>query len=132
MFYEDVETCTKKNYHICMYDSKEVKTNFGLTVKEYRTIKQLSQEQLAELVGLQQRTISRIENGKAFVSCEGITKFANVFNISPSTFFAPKVRIVTEEREKCIDEIKKLLPACDNKTLNNIRNILVVLQNNES
>lgn len=114
-----------------MYDSKEVKTNFGLTVKEYRTYKQLSQEDLAEMVGLQQRTISRIENGKAFVSCEGITKFANVFNISPAAFFTPKVRLHTEDRENCINEIKKLLPACDSKTLNNIRNILIILQNSE-
>lgn len=115
---------------IIMFDSKKLKIGFGQTVKEYRMLKGLSQEELAEMVGLQQRTISQIENGNVFVSCSVIAKFANIFNVSPAVFFTPKVRYYTEEREKCIDEIKKFLPACDEKTLNNLRNIMIILQNN--
>lgn len=113
-----------------MVDENKIKKIFGATVKELRTQANLPQEKLGEYIGLQPDSISTIERGKTFVSCEVLVNLCNYFKVSPSVFFTPKVRIKTEDRAKCIEEIKELLPSCDDKTLDNIRKILIVLQNN--
>ena len=110
-----------------MLDSEKIKISFGSKIKELRIYKKLSQEQLAELVGLQQRTISRIENGKVFVSSDIIAKFANIFEVSPAIFFLPQINALSKEKEKSIKNIKSLLPVCNEKTINDINNILILL-----
>lgn len=112
-----------------MTDVNEVKKIFGLTVKELRTEEHLSQDALAEIIGLQPDSISTIERGKSFVSCEVLVNLCNHFKVSPTIFFTPKVRIKTEDRDTCIKDIKELLSSCDDKTLDHIRKILIVLQN---
>ena len=114
-----------------MYNSEKIKNNFGQMIRELRILKGYSQEYLAELVGLQQRTISNIENGKAFVSCDVIAKFANVFDVSPAIFFMPKIQLKTEDKEKSIKDIKSLLPLCSEKTINDIYNISILLLNGQ-
>ena len=50
---------------------------FGKRIKELRERKKLTQEKLAEKVGLDLQTISRIETGYYFTSFENLEKLAN-------------------------------------------------------
>ena len=60
---------------------------FGARLKELRENKGLNQEQLAELIGMESRHISRIETGKSFTTIENISKIANALNIEISSLF---------------------------------------------
>ncbi len=42
-----------------------IKKSFGARIKELREQKGLNQEQLAEIIGLESRHLSRIETGKS-------------------------------------------------------------------
>ncbi len=111
-----------------MNDSKSIKITFGATVKELRTKKGLTQEQLAEYLGLQPHSVTKIETGRAFVSSEVLAKLSNFFNVTPSFFFNKKVPIIAEENLHYINEIKQLLPSFENSKLREIYNILLALQ----
>lgn len=111
-----------------MNDSKSIKLILGATVKELRTNKGLTQEQLAEKLDLQPHSVTKIETGRAFVSSEVLAKLSNFFEVSPSFFFNKKVSIISEENLSYINEIKQLLPSFNNSRLHDIYNILLALQ----
>lgn len=50
--------------------------------REYRIQRKYTQEQLADLTGLDTRTIQRIENGERNPSVESLAKLAKALNIS--------------------------------------------------
>ena len=53
-----------------MENNLEIKKLLGQRIKELRTGKGLTQEQLTEKLNIGQRTLSKIERGNAFVSAE--------------------------------------------------------------
>ena len=61
--------------------------NFGKQVKKLREAKGLNQEQLAELVGLEYQTISRIETGFYFTSYENLEKIAKALEVKLKDLF---------------------------------------------
>ena len=65
-----------------------VQLRFGEAVRRYRQMKEISQEEFAEMCGLHRTYISDIELGKRNVSLENIEKIANALNISISQLFA--------------------------------------------
>lgn len=111
-----------------MIDSKKIKLIFGQTVKELRTQKGITQEQLAEAIGLQPQTIATIETGRAFISSEVLAKLCNYFNVEPAIFFTQKVRRLSDEDINYIAEIKRMLPVFSSAKLREIHNILLALQ----
>ncbi len=54
---------------------------FGKRLKELRKIHKLTQEQLAEIIGLDPKQICRIENGACFTTFETLQKIAKIFNV---------------------------------------------------
>lgn len=64
-----------------------IKELFGLRITEYRKKKNLTQAQLAELVSIDGKHISCIENGKNFPSADLIERLAKVLNVEPKEFF---------------------------------------------
>lgn len=60
---------------------------FGKRLKELREARKLTQEQLAELVGLEYQTISRIETGYYFTNFENLQNIANALNIEIKDLF---------------------------------------------
>ena len=54
---------------------------FGKRLKELRKLNKLTQEQLAELIGLDPKQICRIENGACFTTFETLQKIADTLNI---------------------------------------------------
>lgn len=58
-----------------------IKILFGKRIKELRLKQQLKQAQLAEIVGIDPKHQSCIENGKNFPSTDLIEKYAKAFGI---------------------------------------------------
>jgi len=60
---------------------------FGARIKELREEQNLTQENLAELIGVEYQTINRIENGVYFTNYINLEKFAKAFNVSIEELF---------------------------------------------
>jgi len=61
--------------------------SFGKRLKEIRKSKNLTQEQLAELIQLDPKQICRIENGACFTTFETLQKISKIFDIEISDLF---------------------------------------------
>lgn len=72
-----------------------------MRIKELRTIRELSQEQLAEKAAISPKYMSRIEMGQQFPSINVITKLANALQVELKDFFefAHEVRNTKELKE---------------------------------
>lgn len=64
------------------YFSNNIKKTFGINLKKLRTSKNLTQEQLAEILNMQMQSITFIETGRTFVSSEILSKLCNYFKIT--------------------------------------------------
>jgi transcriptional regulator with XRE-family HTH domain len=60
---------------------EDICLKFGMNVKKYRKLKNMSQEELAELSGLHRTYISAVERGKRSISLNNIQKLANALGI---------------------------------------------------
>lgn len=84
--------------------------NIGKLIRENRCRYTLTQEKLAELVGVSPEYISKIETGKSKVSLSILIKIANVLNVSLDDLVAGslnKYKVVMQ-----INELTKLLNGC--------------------
>lgn len=64
-----------------------MKKLLGKRIKELRVKNKLTQEQLAELLNMGERNLSKIECGINFVSADTLEKIINAFNISAKDLF---------------------------------------------
>jgi len=64
-----------------------IKSNLGKKIKELRLKHGMTQEQLGEKIGLQSQTVSQLEHGETFLSCDVLEKLCLTFNVSPKLFF---------------------------------------------
>ena len=64
-----------------------VKELFGANLKHLRKLNKITQEELSEKLQITPNHLSRIENGKSFVTAELLDALCVIFNISPATFF---------------------------------------------
>ncbi len=62
-------------------DDKELFSRVALNVKVERTIKRLTQAQLAELIDVHEKYIGKIETGKQNITVKTLNKLANALNI---------------------------------------------------
>ena len=62
----------------------KIKEKFGIVIRELRTKKGVSQEQLAYEAGIDRTYVGHIEKGSRNVSLEIIEKLANYFKMSIS------------------------------------------------
>jgi transcriptional regulator with XRE-family HTH domain len=63
------------------------KQALGQRIKEFRERKKLTQDNLAELVGIDPKHLSRIENGRNFPSLETLEKLVENLNINFQDLF---------------------------------------------
>ncbi|MED5247677.1 helix-turn-helix domain-containing protein [Priestia sp. LL-8] len=68
-------------------EEKNIKLKFGLTIKNYRLLKGISQEKLAEKVGLHRTYISEVERGERNISLVNIQKIAEGLDVAVSDIF---------------------------------------------
>lgn len=83
-----------------MNSDNEIKKLLGKRIKELRINKGLTQENLAEKIDIGQRSLSRIECGKIFITSETLSKLLSVFEIEASELFNFKHLDETKELKK--------------------------------
>ncbi|EGO8423955.1 MULTISPECIES: helix-turn-helix domain-containing protein [Enterococcus] len=81
--------------------------NFGKNIVKLRKNKNLSQEQLAEKVGLKKQSISNIERGNRYPTFETLDKIASVLEVSPIELFGTEKEIMTADVPTILEEIDK-------------------------
>lgn len=66
---------------------KTLAKNLGLKIKEHRISKHLNQSELAEMIGIESKYLSRLETGASTPSLKMLKKLAEIFNIEISALF---------------------------------------------
>ena len=79
---------------------------FGEKIKRLRKYRKLTQEQLAEMIDIDARNLSKIESGQCFVKAETIEKLLSALNISPEDLFTNEH---IKESDLLIEDITKIL-----------------------
>lgn len=64
-------------------EKKEINVHIGKVCQEYRIKNNFTQNQVAELTGLEPRHISQIERGMSKGSIDTLIKLCNVYKITP-------------------------------------------------
>ncbi|MDO4423618.1 MAG: helix-turn-helix transcriptional regulator [Pseudomonadota bacterium] len=64
-----------------------IRKKLGLRIKELRKEKNFSQEELADLSGLDRTYINSVENGRRNISIINIEKISSAFNLTLKDFF---------------------------------------------
>ncbi len=59
-----------------------LKQALGQNIQQLRKKQKITQEKLAELVGIDQKNISKIENGNNYPTAENLTAIANALNVN--------------------------------------------------
>ncbi len=80
-----------------------IKKELGQKIKRMRINRGLTQEQLAEMIDVSQRTMSGIEIGENFVTAETLDKLIKALNTTPQDLFA--INHLKPSNE-LVDEIK--------------------------
>lgn len=93
---------------------------FGLRVKELRKKSNMTQEQLAEKLGVFQKQIGNIETGTTFTTMSNLEKLAKAFQVDISDLFSFKHH---QTREELITEINILINHASKEQLQTIYNI---------
>lgn len=70
-----------------MGDNTDIKTLLGRRIKELRKKKGFTQEQFAEMVGVCERNISKIECGRNFVTAERLSKIMEILGVEAQELF---------------------------------------------
>ena len=70
-----------------MKDNTDIKKLLGRRIKELRESKDLTQEQLAEKIGIGQRNLSKIECGNNFVTSETLSKIISALQVEAKDLF---------------------------------------------
>jgi len=80
-------------------------------LKTVREVHRMHQGELAERLGISRSHLSEIESGKKAASVELLHKFAEVFDVPPSTFlsFAEAIEGPSERRQRNAKRLMKVL-----------------------
>lgn len=90
-----------------MENNRDIKKLLGRRIKEIRTRKGMTQEKLAELVGIGERNLSKIECGNNFITAETLSNILPALDIEASELFSFKHLEDTEElKEELINAIQ--------------------------
>lgn len=104
-------------------DLKLIKKELGLKIKLYRMQYNLTQEMFAEIVDIEQPTLSNIENGKAYPTFITICNLIAKGGIEPNYLFGFINK--NTKKGKIIDvDIMELLIGMDDDTKEHVKHIL--------
>lgn len=76
---------------------KTKKELLGLRIKEFRENRKLTQNKLAEMVGIDPKHLSRIENGRNYPSLETLEKILDNLDVTYEEIFNFKHLVPKEE-----------------------------------
>ena len=98
----------------------------GEVFKEYRVKNKLTQEKIAEKLGISVKYISRIENGTGGVKVETIVNYMNILGITPNVIF--EKLIVNKQLESQLQLSKKASKLSEEK-IDFIVSVIDLLEN---
>ncbi|CDC18199.1 MAG: helix-turn-helix transcriptional regulator [Candidatus Gastranaerophilaceae bacterium] len=86
-----------------------IKKLLGKKIKFYREKADLTQEQLAEKISINSRSLSLIERGNNFITAETLSSIAEALNVTPKKLFDFDDEFVDPKitKEKLFDLINK-------------------------
>ncbi len=105
---------------------KNIKTLLGLRIREIRKQNKLTQEQLAEKIGIEIPSLSNIENGKNYPNSETIEKIAMGLNVQIFELFIFE-HLKEPDKNKMLEEINSILSK-NTKLLKTIHTITISLK----
>ena len=83
-----------------MENNANIKKLLGRRIKELRTRKRMTQEELAERVGIGERNLSKIECGNNFITAETLSNILSALDVEAVELFDFKHLSDTEELKK--------------------------------
>lgn len=106
---------------------QEAKKNLGKVVRIARKRKQITQDRLAEKVGVQPRTILEIENGRGNPRFENLFMMVRLLDIAPNDIFnydcglTPDTEQLLQELSGFSDDEQRMATAAARAVLQQIR-----------
>lgn len=100
-----------------------IQQQLGNKIRKYRKLKGLSQEQLAEKIGIATNTLSSIERGNAFMTAQTLEKIIKIFNVTPQEIFTFPNQISEEDKYSYILNMLDLLKT-DSEKMQIIYNVV--------
>ena len=94
-----------------MFSKKQL---LGMRIKEFREKRKFTQDKLAEIVGIDPKHLSRIENGRNYPSFETLEKILDSLDISYEDIFKYSHFL---DKKFLIEDIEKKRPTLDNEKL---------------
>lgn len=106
------------------FSKAEIDKHFGKILKAYRKKAKITQEELAEKLGISLKYISRIENGNNGVKTQNLIQYMNILGVPPDTLFGifmthpnikkdmdfyQKITSLSEEQKEFVSSIIDLL-----------------------
>ena len=95
----------------------DIKKILGKNIQNYRKLQNITQEQLAETVGIDTISLSKIETGRNYPTAENLAKIAKILNVEVYELFVISNLKTNDELISEIDtNLQKI--SNDNKKLN--------------
>ena len=107
---------------------KEIKENLAIAVREARTELGLSQEKLAEILNLDQRTILNIEAGRGNPKFEKLYPLITYLKIPADKIFYPKNNVKQPNLQKLLTTLNDCTEQEANEILPLVRYLLDILR----
>ena len=98
----------------------------GEVFKEYRVKNNLTQEKIAEKLGISVKYISRIENGTGGVKVETLVNYMNILGISPNVIFE---KLIIHKDLKTQMKLSKKASELSDEKLDFIISVIDLLEN---
>lgn len=114
---------------ILIMDDTKIKQMIGLKIKSFRKSKGLTQEELATIIGFEQKNFSRLETGKSLPKIDTVIKMINKAGISPEFLLGFLQKENKTNTSKAIDfEILELLLDLPLDAKKHIRDLIIALK----
>lgn len=91
----------------------DIKKLLGKRIQELRKSKNITQEYMAELIGIETVSLSNIERGKYYPASENLSKIIDVLGVEPEELFALGH---LKPHKELIEEMVKVLVHNENMT----------------
>lgn len=87
----------------------QLKKELGKNIQKYRKLNKITQEKLAEYIGVEVNSISSIETGKYFPSPDNLVKISKILDRSLSELFDFRKELSNDEYMNDIEKNLKLI-----------------------
>ncbi|MBR1424080.1 helix-turn-helix transcriptional regulator [bacterium] len=81
----------------------DIKKTLGKRIQNYRKLKKITQDKLAEIVGIDTISLSKIETGKNYPTAENLSKIANILDVNIYELF---IEEKIKDNEDLLNEIQ--------------------------